>query len=84
MCTQKRSLPLPTTRHTQKKWPNSLKEKSGNKGNIIGKSICRDCILYPLQLGPPFPNDVGILKPKVGLRPDQIEIDLRKEFSEKI
>ena len=39
--------------------------------------------LYLLQLGPPFPNDVEILKPKIGLGPDQIEIDLRKVFSEK-
>ena len=31
------------------------------------KGICRHRILYPLQLGPPFPNDVGILKAKVGL-----------------
>ena len=26
----------------------------------------RNRILYPLQLGPPFPNDVRLLKPKVG------------------
>ena len=39
-------------------------------------------ILYPL-LGPLFPINVGILKPKVGLKPDQIEIDLGKVFSEK-
>ena len=42
----------------------------------------RHRILYPLQLEPPFPTDVGILKPKVGLGPNQIEIDLRK-FSRK-
>ena len=30
-----------------------------------------------------FPNDVEILKSKVGLGPDQIEIDLRKVFSKK-
>ena len=41
---------------------------------------CRDHILYPLRFGPLFPNDVGILKPKVGLGLDQIEIDLRKVF----
>ena len=35
--------------------------------------ICRHCILYPLQLGPLFPNDVEILKPKVGFELDQIE-----------
>ena len=34
--------------------------------------ICKHCILYPLRLEPPFPNDVEILKPKVGLRPNQI------------
>ena len=32
----------------------------------------------------PFPNDVGILKPKVGLRPNQIEIDLRKVIMKNI
>ena len=37
-------------------------------------------ILYPLRLGPLFSNDDGILKPKVGLRPNRIEIDLRKCF----
>ena len=37
----------------------------------------------PYNSSPPLPNDVGILKPKVGLRLDQIEIDLRKVFSEK-
>ena len=40
----------------------------------------RHYILYPLRFGPLFPNDVGILKPKVGLGLDQIEIDLRKVF----
>ena len=30
-----------------------------------------------------FPNDVEILKSKVGLGPDHIEIDLRKVFSKK-
>ena len=39
--------------------------------------------MYPLWLEPPFPNDVGIIKPKVGLGLDHIEIDLRKVFSEK-
>ena len=28
---------------------------------------CGHHILYPLQFGPPFPNNVEILKPKVGL-----------------
>ena len=36
------------------------------------RSICRHRILYPLQLGPPFPNDVEILKSKVGLGPNQM------------
>jgi len=35
--------------------------------------------LYPLQLGLPFHNDVEILKPKVGLGPNHIEIDLKKK-----
>ena len=34
------------------------------------KGIFRHRILYPLRLKPPFPNEVGILKPKVGLRPE--------------
>ena len=38
--------------------------------------------MYPLQLGPLFPNDVEILKPKIGLKLNQIEIDLRKAFLE--
>ena len=45
---------------------------------------CRHCILYPLRLESLFPNDVEILKPKVGLGPNQIEIELRKEFLENI
>ena len=47
------------------------------------KSIFRHRILYPLRLGLPFPNNVGILKPNVGLEPDQIEMVLRKVFSKK-
>ena len=31
------------------------------------RGICRHCILYPLRLRLPFPNDVGFLKAKVGL-----------------
>ena len=46
-------------------------------------SHLRRRILLPLQLGPPFPNDVGILKPRVGLGLNQVEIDLRKVFLEK-
>ena len=42
------------------------------------RGICRHCISYPLRLGASFPNDDKILKPKVGLGPDQIRIDLRK------
>ena len=38
--------------------------------------------MYPLRLGPLFPNDIEILKPKVGLKLNQIEIDLRKAFLE--
>ena len=48
----------------------------------LGIERCRHCILYPLRLGLPFSNDVGIPKSKVGLGPNQIEIDLRKEFLE--
>ena len=44
------------------------------------RGICRHRILYPLRLGLPFSNDGKILKSKVGLGPDQIEIDLRKIF----
>ena len=32
----------------------------------------RQCILYPLRLGPPFPNDAEILRPKIGLGPNQM------------
>ena len=45
---------------------------------------CKHFILYPLQLGPPFPNDVRILKSKVGLGPNQMKIDLKKVFMENI
>ena len=41
------------------------------------KGICRDLILYPLQLRPSFPNDVKILRPKVGFGPNRLKIDLR-------
>ena len=37
---------------------------------IIG--TCRHHILYPLWPSPLFPNNAEILKPKVGLGPDQI------------
>ena len=48
------------------------------------KGIYRHCILYPLWLGPLFPNDGTTLKPKVGLGPNQMKIDLRKVFVENI
>ena len=35
--------------------------------------VCRHYILYPLQLGPLFPNDAEILNPKVGFGLVQIE-----------
>ena len=41
-------------------------------GNLYGVWEYRYCILYPLRLRPPFPNDVEILRPKVGLGPNQI------------
>ena len=47
------------------------------------RGIYRHCILYPLRLESSFPSDVKILKPKVGLGPNRIEIDLRKCFLEK-
>ena len=36
------------------------------------RSIYRHCILYPLRLRPPFPNDTRILNPKASLKPNQI------------
>ena len=48
------------------------------------RGICKHRIFYTLQLRPSFPNDVEILKPKVGLRPNQIEFDLRKVLLENI
>ena len=36
------------------------------------KRYCRQHILYPLQLEHLFPNDAEILKPKVGLGPNQM------------
>ena len=50
---------------------------------LIAETWCRHRILYPLQLGPPFPNNVEILQVKVGIGLSQIEIDLRKMFWEK-
>ena len=34
--------------------------------------MCRHRFLYPLQLGPLFPNVAKILRPKVSLVPNQI------------
>ena len=34
------------------------------------RGICRHCILYPLRLGPPFPNDARNLRPKASLEPN--------------
>ena len=48
------------------------------------KGIYKHHILYPLQLGPPFPNNVRILKPKIGLGPKNMKIDLRKVFMKNI
>ena len=36
------------------------------------RGICRRYILYPLRLGLPFPKDADILRPKVGLGPNQM------------
>lgn len=61
-----------------------LEQKVTNvSGALLPSTIYRHHIMYPLRLEPPFPNDVGIIKPKVGLGLDHIEIDLRKVFSEK-
>ena len=50
---------------------------------LIVKGVVDTAFCNLLQLGPSFPNDVGILEPKVDLGPNYIEIDLRKVFSEK-
>ena len=36
------------------------------------RGICRDSILYPLRLGPPFPNDAQTLRPKANLELNQM------------
>ena len=36
------------------------------------RGICRHRILYPLRLEPSFLNDTKILRPKVGLGPNQM------------
>ena len=46
--------------------------------------ICRHHILYPLQLGPPFSNNRSTIKPKIGLGPNLMKIDLRKVCVENI
>ena len=48
------------------------------------RGIFRHRILYSLRLGPQFPNDGKILKPKVGLGSDQIKIDLKEVFMKNI
>ena len=48
------------------------------------RGISRHRILYPLRLGSSFPNDGSTLKPKVGLGPNQLKIDLRKVFMKNI
>ena len=56
-------------------------------GQYISEASCHavDTAFYtPLRLGPLFPNDVKILKPNVGLGPNQMKIDLRKVFVENI
>ena len=45
-------------------------QKTSN--HIRPVASCKHCILYPLQLEPLFPNDVEILRHKVGLGPNQI------------
>ena len=40
--------------------------------NLKKDSICRNRILYPLRLGPLFPNNAEILRPNAGLGPNQI------------
>ena len=44
------------------------------------RGICRHYILYPLLLGPLFPNDVKTLRPKVGLGRNQMKIGLRNFY----
>ena len=48
------------------------------------RGICKHHILYLLRLRPRLPNDIRILKPKVGLGLDQMKIDLKKVFIESI
>ena len=57
-------------------------KKSSN--GIWLKQYYRHRILYPLRLKPPFPNDVRTLRPEVSLGPNQMKINLRKVFMEKI
>ena len=39
---------------------------------MIDRGYCRYYILYSLRLRLPFPNDIEILRPKVGLGPNQM------------
>ena len=43
-----------------------------NDFQFLNMCQCRHCILYPLQLESPFPNDTKILRLKVGLGPNQM------------
>ena len=47
------------------------------------RGIYRHHIFYPIRLRPSFPNDGKILKPKVGLGPDQIINWLKEGFNGK-
>ena len=40
--------------------------------SLLEICCCRHRILYSLRLGLSFPNDAEILRPKVGLGPNQI------------
>ena len=46
--------------------------------------VCVCVCEFRMQVLKSFPNDVGILKPRVSLGSNHIEIDLRKVFLENI
>ena len=71
---------LPSSNYEEKKIFNDL----GLHYEKIYACNCKHCILYPLQLGPPFLNDDSTLKPKVSLGTNQMKNDLRKVFMENI
>ena len=62
---------------------NMFPHNLGGLAHAQALPICRHRILYSLWLGPSFPNDGKILKPKVGLKPDQIINWLEEGFYEK-